>query len=121
MITGVGTDIVEVFRIEKSMQNERFLADYFTNAENDYFKLKKYNPQTVSASFAAKEAVSKALGTGFLGFSLKDIEILHDEKGKPYVNLYNNAKKLADGGIFNLSLSHTKDFAVAFAVLEKLS
>ena len=119
MITGIGTDIIEVSRIAESMKNERFLEKYFTDSENEYFKRKNLSPETVSASFAAKEAVSKAFGTGFSGFSLKDIEILHNESGNPYVNLYNNAKRLADGGILHISLSHTKDMAVAFVVLEK--
>ena len=119
MITGIGTDIVEISRMMKSIENTGFLTRYFTQAENEYFMLKKYNPQTISASFAAKEAVSKAFGTGFRGFKLKDIEILHDELGKPYVMLYNEAKKMADGAIIHLSLSHTEHLAQAFVVIEK--
>lgn len=119
MITGIGTDIVEISRMMKSIENTGFLARYFTQAENEYFMFKKYSPQTISASFAAKEAVSKAFGTGFRGFSLKDIEILRNELGKPYVVLYNEAKKIADGARIHLSLTHTEHLAQAFVVMEK--
>ncbi len=119
MIIGIGTDLVEISRMSKSIENTGFLTRYFTEAENEYFMLKKYNPQTIAASFAAKEAVSKAFGTGFRGFSLKDIEVLRDNLGKPYIKLYNNAKKLADGACVHLSLTHTGDYASAFVVLEK--
>ena len=119
MIIGIGTDVVEISRMMKSIENSGFLKRYFTDAENEYFMLKKYSPQTISASFAAKEAVSKAFGTGFRGFNLKDIEVLHDNLGKPYIKLYNNAQKLADGGKIHISLTHTENFACAFAILEK--
>ena len=83
MIFGIGCDIIEISRIEKSMKNPRFLSENFTYRENDYFKNKKYNPQSVAAAFAAKEAFSKALGTGISGFSLCDVEVLHDGLSKP--------------------------------------
>ena len=119
MICGVGTDIVEVERMKKSIENTRFLERYFTKAENEYFMLKRYNPQTIAVTFAAKEAVSKAFGTGFRGFDLNDIEVLRDDLGKPYVCLYNNALKIADGAKLHLSLSHTSEYAAAFVVMEK--
>lgn len=119
MILGVGTDIVEIQRMEKSIENTGFLKKYFTEKENEFFLLKKYSPQSIAATFAAKEAVSKAFGTGFRGFSLKDIEILRDNLGKPYINLYNEAKKLSNGAKLHLSLSHTSKNAVAFVVMEK--
>ena len=119
MIYGIGTDIVEISRLAKAIENSRFLIRYFTEAENEYFLLKNNNPQTVAASFAAKEAFSKALGTGFRGFALKDVEVLRDKSGKPYINVYNNAKRLADGGKIHLSLSHSHKYATAFVVIEK--
>lgn len=119
MICGVGTDIVEVDRMKKAIENTGFLERYFTKSENEYFMLKKYNPMTIAASFAAKEAVAKAFGTGFRGFKLTDIEILRDGLGKPYVRLYNKVEKMTDGAKIHLSLSHTTDYAVAFAVMEK--
>lgn len=117
MIYGVGTDIAEVPRIKKAIEKEKFCGRFFTDAENDLFKSKKYSPQTVAANFAAKEAFSKALGTGVRGFSLTDIEVLRDGMGKPYINLYNSLAEL-DCTIF-VSLSHTKEYATAVVVLEK--
>ena len=119
MISGIGVDIVEISRMEKSIENSRFLTRNFTTAENEYFMLKNYNIHTIAAAFAAKEAVSKAFGTGIRGFNLTDIEILHDKLGKPYVNLYNKCLEIANGAKINLSLSHTGDYAVAFVVMER--
>ena len=118
MIKGIGTDIIEISRIKKSMENPRFLEKNFTNSENDYFVEKKMNPQSVAAAFAAKEAFSKALGTGISGFSFKDIEVLHNELGAPYIRLDNGAKEFFDGGEINLSLSHCDEYAVAVVVIE---
>lgn len=56
MIIGIGTDIIEVSRLAKAIENSRFLERYFTESENAYFLLKNRNPQTIAASFAAKEA-----------------------------------------------------------------
>ena len=68
--------------------------------------------------FAAKEAVAKALGTGFAGFGMADVEILADERGRPTVYLHGGAAKLADGARVHLSISHDGGMALAFAVLE---
>lgn len=119
MITGIGTDIIEISRLARAIENSRFLSRYFTEAENEYFLLKNNNPQTIAASFAAKEAFSKALGTGFRGFGLRDVEVLRDKLGKPYINVYNNAKIFTDGGKIHLSLSHSHKYATAFVVIEK--
>ena len=68
--------------------------------------------------FAAKEAVAKALGTGFTGFGFPDIEILADEKGRPVVNLYRGAALLAEDASVHLSISHDGGLALAFAAIE---
>ncbi|MFA6941693.1 MAG: holo-ACP synthase, partial [Clostridiaceae bacterium] len=76
---------------------------------------------SLAGKFSAKEAVSKALGTGIRGFSFKDIEILKDNPGKPYVILKNNAEKLASSfGNYSISISisHSRENAVAVAILE---
>lgn len=119
MIKGIGTDIVQIKRIKKSMENPDFLTRNFTKSENEYFSSKNHNPHTIAACFAAKEALSKAFGTGIRGFSLTDIEVLHDPLGKPYYNLYNNAKEKLGGALVFLTLSHTNEYAVAFAVIEE--
>lgn len=120
MIIGVGCDIIEISRIEKAMERENFLTHCFTDREIEYFNSKHNPTQSIAAGFAAKEAVSKALGTGISGFSLTDIEILHHENGKPYVNLTGGAARIADnlGGKVSISMSHSKDIAMAYAVLD---
>ena len=122
MIYGTGTDIVEISRIEKALKKESFVKKCFTENEIIYLKSKNFSPETAAGIFAAKEAISKALGTGFRGFMPQDLEILHNEFFKPYVNLLPKAKKIADNlGVNNIhiSISHCKDYALAFAVAEK--
>ena len=122
MIFGVGTDIVEIRRIKNAMENNSgFLEKIFTNAELDYLKSRNLRAEYVAGRFAAKEAVSKALGTGFRGFDFKDIEIDRTTLGKPIVILKGKAKLIAKKeGQYNihLSISHGEESAVAYAILE---
>ncbi|MGG7178240.1 holo-ACP synthase [Clostridium paraputrificum] len=123
MIKGIGTDIVKVERIAQSIRRtENFLPGLFTLKEIDYFKSRKNNVETIAGTFAAKEAVSKALGTGFRGFRLKDIEIIHDELGKPAVNLSDKVITLFNLTKYkiHLTISHTSEDAIAFAILEDI-
>ena len=122
MIYGTGTDIVEIKRIEKALKKESFVNKCFTENEIIYLKSKNFSSETAAGIFAAKEAVSKALGTGFRGFMPQDLEILHTENMKPYVNLLPKAEKIAvdlDVNNIHISISHCKDYALAFAVAEK--
>ena len=119
MIRGIGTDIVEISRIRKSMENPRFLQRAFTKAENEYFKTKKMPPESVAACFAAKEAFLKALGIGFSDIKIKDIEILHNDLGAPYIVLYNKLKELMDGSKVHISLSHSEHYATSVVVIEE--
>ena len=122
MIIGVGVDIVQVDRIAKNIENQKFIDKIYTSYEKEYLKKKNFSHQTAAGLFAAKEAVSKSLGTGILGFNITDIEITKDEHDKPEILLHNNAQKIAiDKGIdkINISISHEKDYAIAFAVAER--
>ena len=119
MIVGIGTDIIEIDRVLKASENSSFLSKYFTEEEIILFQKKK---KSVAGNFAVKESVAKMLGTGVSGFSLKDIEVLRDEKGKPYVNLYNNTSNMAkEQGIdvIHVSMSDTDSCAIAYVVGEK--
>ena len=122
MIIGIGTDIIEIDRIEKVIsQTKLFFDKVYTANEQDYYKTKHKHVETLAGFFAAKEAVSKALGTGFRNFSMRDIEIVPNHLGKPEVYLYGNAKKLSNEmgiGIIHISISHCKTYATAFAVAE---
>jgi holo-[acyl-carrier protein] synthase len=121
MIYGIGCDIVEIARIEKlhSDSGEKFLNKIFTKKEielapNDTEQKIAY----LAKRFAAKEAFSKALGTGIGDeISFKEIEILNDKKGKPYINILSEKHQNFK---INLSLSDEKMYAAAFVVLEKL-
>ena len=124
MIKGIGTDIIEISRVTRAAENEKFLERWFTANERSFFAGKgsrKY--ESIAANFAAKEAAAKALGTGFAGFSAADIEILRDERGAPYVNLFDGAKARAESlGVSEIfvSLSHCESYAVAYVVMEML-
>ena len=121
MIKGIGTDIIEINRFDKSVNNNKFMSTYYTDKEIEYIKSKSKPTESAAAFFCAKEAVAKAIGTGFSGFSPKDIGVEHDEKGKPCVVLGERAKTAAEAaGIkrISLSLSHCRDYAVAFAAAE---
>lgn len=121
MVIGNGVDIIEIERIKKAMNQRGFMERIFTYRELEYIKERDFKVETIAASFSGKEAVSKALGTGFRGFGFKDIEILRDELGKPYVVLYEGALKRAEElgyDSIGLSLSHDRERATAFAILE---
>lgn len=118
MIVGVGTDLIEIERIKKACEKEAFLVRIYTEEES---RQAKGNISRLAGDFAVKEAVSKVLGTGFRTCSPKEIEVLRDELGKPTVQLYGEAKKLADGlGIqkIHVSITNTASHAAAFAVGE---
>lgn len=121
MIKGIGIDIIEVHRIRHAiMKNNGFIDRVFTENEKQIFEEKNYLPHTVAGFFAAKEAVAKALGTGIRNMQWRDIEILKDHLGKPYVKLHNNAKDLAYSMNIDkilISISHSKENAIAQAMV----
>lgn len=119
-IIGTGVDILEIERIERIVREKpRFIERFFTVEEQKFFNIRLMSVQTIAAGFAAKEAVVKAMGTGFRGFEMKDVEILRNTIGKPIVNLYGKAKDTAlQLGIddFQISLSHSDHYAIAFVI-----
>ncbi|KGN03369.1 4'-phosphopantetheinyl transferase [Clostridium novyi A str. 4570] len=122
MIIGIGTDIVEIDRINKAIERTpNFINKLFTKKEIEYFISRKMRPEFIAGKFAAKESVAKALGTGFRKFGFRDIEIDKDELGKPLVLLSGGAKEIADKfGDYklHLSISHGRENAIAYAILE---
>lgn len=119
MVTGV--DIIQISRIEKILNTKKylFLQRVFTEKEIEYISKKSNRPNTVAGLYASKEAISKALGTGIGKVSFKDMEITHDNKGKPLVNISSEKDYiLRELGInrFDLSISHDGDYAVAFVI-----
>ena len=125
MIFGIGTDIVEVERIKNLSSISKFANKILSQNELNTFNSlnKDQKIYFLSKQFAAKEAISKALGTG-IGheISLKDIEILRDEKGKPFFNAINELSAyLSILGITktHVSLSDESNYAIAMVIVEK--
>ncbi len=122
MIYGIGIDVVEVDRIEAAIerQGEAFLARLFTEAERKYCERQSRPAMHFAARFAAKEAVSKAFGTGIGGqASWLDMEVLRVESGAPKMLFHGNAAEfLITEGIseVQISLTHARDYAAANAV-----
>ncbi len=117
MVYGIGNDLIEISRIEKSMQNERFLTFCFSEAERAAFC---GSAQKLAGCFAAKEALSKALGTGVRGFSLEEISVLRDELGKPYFVFAGNIARIMKDKSLRafVALTNTAGLALANVVLE---
>lgn len=118
-IKGIGCDIVCVSRITELVADQRFINKVYTAYEQNY--ISEQGTQSAAGLWAAKEAISKALGTGLAGFNIKDIEVRHNEEGAPQIALYNGAKKRSELiGVekVHISISHDKEQALAFAVIE---
>jgi holo-[acyl-carrier protein] synthase len=124
MIKGVGTDVVEVSRLEQATarHGHAFLARLFTPSEIEYCEGKAHRFESYAARFAAKEALLKALGTGGRdGISWQHMEVVRDPRGRPDLVLRDNAldaaRRIGAERVF-LSLSHTGTMATAVVVLE---
>ena len=127
MIFGIGTDIVRIQRLRADLERygERFARRILADEELVEFRQAAQQAHFLAKRFAAKEAVVKALGTGFrAGISLHDIAVGHDDRGKPLLVFserlitYLAERGVADGG--HLSLSDEQEYAVAFVVLERM-
>ncbi len=123
MIFGIGTDIIEVSRVKKSIdKNNGFKEKIFSEDEIVYCEKFILKEQNYSARYAAKEALFKALGTGWrYGMAFKEIEVLNDDLGKPYFKFSGKVKEYLDKEGINkthLSLTHIKEIASAYVILE---
>ena len=125
MIFGIGTDIVEIKRIETMTSLDKFASKILSDNEKEFYDSLTNQKQIVyiSKQFAAKEAISKAIGTGIRNDThFKNIEILRDKNGAPIFNALNKLEKIiSDLGITrtHVSLADERDYAIAIAVLEK--
>lgn len=118
MIIGIGMDMVEMERVEKACGRQAFTERVYTEEERRQAGEKV---SRLAGDFAVKEAVAKALGTGFRGFMPGEIEVLRDGLGRPYVKLYAGAKRRAEElgvGSVHVSITNTKEYAAAIAVAE---
>lgn len=124
MIFGVGVDIVKVSRMERWVGNGAILERFFNIEETAVGGSTRHLCEHYAARFAAKEAFSKALGTGLQGFALKDVYIASNNRGSPRLVTVDTAKEALEeqcgkNARVYVSLSHEKEYAVAFVVIEK--
>ncbi|MBQ1423240.1 MAG: holo-ACP synthase [Lachnospiraceae bacterium] len=118
MIVGVGTDLIELKRVQKACGKPSFLSRIFTE---DEYREASGDHRRLAGNFAVKEAVSKALGTGFGSVKPREIEVFRDRRGKPYVKLSGKAKeqaRLLKVTGLEVSISDTEELVLAFAVAE---
>lgn len=114
---GIGNDIVEIERISKAIEKDGFKKRVFTDAEISQIEGKGNRSESYAGRFSAKEAISKALGTGVRGFKLVDIEILNNPLGKPKVTLKGNLEEKNSRYVVEISISHCKEYATAVALI----
>lgn len=114
----IGVDLADVSRMEQCLENPRFLTRVFSKAEQEFLRSKGVSmASSAAANFAAKEAFSKALGTGIRGFSLNEVSVLRRENGAPYLSLGGKAKEIAERENLSFALSLTHEAGMACAVV----
>mgnify|MGYP001037732873 CR=1 FL=1 len=122
MIQGLGTDIVEIVRVGEMIERhgEHFLQRVYTEGEIGYCQDRKQSYQHFAGRWAAKEAVMKSLGTGFIkGISWKDIEVCNQKSGAPVMKLHGGTREFAEScgiGEILITISHCRSFATATAI-----
>ena len=115
-IIGIGIDLIERERVTKSCQSDSFLQKCFSERERKDIAA---HPKRAATDFAGKEAVAKALGTGFSGISPAEIEILRKDSGAPEVFLKGRAKEQAERlgvTVIHISLTDSKELAGAYVI-----
>ena len=121
MIVGIGNDIIEIERIEKAILREGFKNKVYTQKELKNIEKRGNRVETYAGIFSAKEAISKAIGTGVREFSLTDLEILNDDLGKPYVIVSEKLDKIIknkkEDYQIEISISHSKKYAIAMVII----
>ena len=121
MIVGIGNDIIEIERVEKAISKEGFIAKVYTQKEIKNIVKRGNRTETYAGIFSAKEAISKAIGTGVREFALTDLEILNDDLGKPYVIVSDKLNKIIQRKKENyqieIAISHSKKYATAMAII----
>ena len=127
MIVGIGSDLCNIERIQNSLDRfgERFLNRVFTQTERKKAESRPHTTAgTLAKRFAAKEAISKALGTGLHGLAWREMEIVQLRSGRPTVTLHGNARRRAEFlglGAFDVSIADLAEFSIAVAVAVQTS
>jgi len=120
MIIGIGIDVVELNRMEKSLGGGRFEQLVFSASERESFGARRDRVSKYAGCWAVKEAFGKALGTGISGFEMSEVSVLRDSKSKPYIELSGRAAELADrlGARAFVTITNTDNYAAAAVILE---
>ena len=123
-IFGAGIDLIEISRINKSIKNKNFIDRIYSKSEIQIARSLKYKSSFFAKRFAAKEAFSKAIGTGISeGISFKEISVVNNIKGKPTIKLSGKTKNIVLKKIkkakVHLSLSDEKKYAIAMVIIEQ--
>ncbi len=123
MILGIGVDLAKISRFKRLINKENFLTKFFNPVEIEYIKSKGVGAsQSLAGRFDAREAFFKALGTGFAGFSSRDITVINNSNGRPSIIPSDKVKEVLDNKSDNwnihLSISHEKEYAIAQVILE---
>ena len=123
MIYGIGNDIIEIERIKKALMREGFIRKICTEKEIENLQKRGNREESYAGVFSAKEAIAKAIGIGVRFYSLTDMEILNDDLGKPFVLISEKLDKIIKEKFgtyrIELSISHSKDYATAVAIIFK--
>ncbi|MCI7759510.1 MAG: 4'-phosphopantetheinyl transferase superfamily protein [[Eubacterium] saphenum] len=116
-----GIAVIEMKRVKKSCRNKRFLSNYFSADEIRFFVAHKLSTSLIAENFCVKIALAKAIGTGFRIIRAQDITVLRDRLGSPFIITEGNAKKLElrEGYVFNVSVDHSRHYAVASVIINK--
>ena len=121
MIVGIGNDIIEIERVEKAILKEGFKNKVYTQKELENIEKRGNRTETYAGIFSAKEAISKAIGTGVREFSLIDLEILNNDLGKPYVVVSEKLDKILknkkEDYQIEISISHSRKYATAMSII----
>jgi holo-[acyl-carrier protein] synthase len=123
MVKGIGVDIIEIARVRRSIEQggNLFLEKVFTPREIAYCTARQNAYQHYAARFAAKEAVSKALSTGWAGeFRWKDVEVMNEPSGQPRIAFSGKLGETLNSASVFVSLSHSDSHVVAMVVIEEL-
>jgi holo-[acyl-carrier protein] synthase len=122
MVKGIGVDIIEIDRVRRSIERlgDRFLDKVYTSREILYCNGKAHRFQHYAARFAAKEALSKALSTGWAGeFRWKDVEIMNEPSGQPRFSLHGTLRERLGGASIMLTMSHSDSHVVAMVLIQE--
>ena len=118
MIIKLGSDISPISKIARLAKNPKFISRFFSADEMRFFITKRFSPIIIAGNFSVKRAFVKLMGVGLRGYSLKEISVLRDSMGTPYISLSGNAKVMAEREklSFSISISRTKDYITSALV-----